>query len=82
MHHACEAALERRRILEAMTVDADCKILLQDHFRGIDADIGAALAALAFGQQLDHLELPDQLVAKLKSTHPLEAAEASRDPAS
>jgi SpoU rRNA methylase family enzyme len=75
VHHACEAAFERRRILKAITTDVECKVLLEDQFRGIDTNIEAALAALAFGQELERHQLPDQVIAKLKSTHPLEAAE-------
>jgi hypothetical protein len=72
---ACEAALERRNILHAIEADVELKTLLGEHFRGIDTDTSAASAALTFGMNLGHCKLPDQIVAKLKANHPLEAAE-------
>ena len=72
---ACEAALERRDILETIDSDAELKALLGEHFKAIETDIDMALAALAFGKDLERYELPGQVLKKLKEDNPLEAAE-------
>jgi hypothetical protein len=72
--HGCEAALERRSILETIGTDGELKALLGEDFAGIDTKIESALAALAFGKDLERYELPDQVVAQLKADHPLEVA--------
>jgi hypothetical protein len=71
----CDAALERRTILATINTDVELHNLLKDDFTGIDTNIDAALNALTFGKGLERHELPDQVVAQLKASHPLEAAQ-------
>jgi hypothetical protein len=70
----CEAALERRDILQTIDRDTELNTLLGDHFAGIDTRIDAASAALTFGRGLENYPLPDQIIAKLKADHPVETA--------
>jgi very-short-patch-repair endonuclease len=72
---ACEAAIERRGVLQVIDSDREIKGLLGEHFAGIETDVCTALATVAFGRDLERYRLPDQIVEKLKTDHPLEAAE-------
>ena len=71
---ACEAATERREIATSVNGNNEVKSLLGDRFAHVNTDVGAALAALSFGQGIDHLNLAAAIKSKLRSTHPIETA--------
>jgi hypothetical protein len=73
---ACQAAIERRTIANDIENNAQAKELLADRFAGVDTEVTGALAALAFGQGVQGLDLPTPMKARFTSGHPLHACRA------
>jgi very-short-patch-repair endonuclease len=69
---ACEAALERRRISDAVDADQDVRSLLGNDFAGVETNVGAVQAALTFGQSMDDYGLTAPVKARLRSGNPVE----------
>ena len=68
----CEAALERRRISDSVDANQDVRSLLGDDFAGVETNVGAVQAALAFGQSIDDYGLAAPVKARLRSSNPAE----------
>ena len=63
---SCDAVVQRQNIRSAIEADRYMATLLGDHFRGTDTDVGSALRAIAFGNDIDTLPLPPSVRGKLK----------------
>jgi hypothetical protein len=72
---ACEAATEQQHIRDEIDNNQDAMDLLGDHFVGMDTDTAAAFAALKFGQSIDSAALSHAVRTRLKSEHPVQAAQ-------
>ena len=71
---ACEAALERRSIAAAVDANQDVRSLLGEDFAGVETNVTAVQAALSFGQSIDECGFAPPVRARLRSSHPIEAA--------
>jgi len=63
---ACEAALDRTRIVSDLDSNREIRALLGEDFAGTQTNIQAALIAVELGQSLDRLPVPAALKEKLR----------------